>query len=151
MGLDMYLIGRCYFSPYNENDKELGEKIQGLVDTLGFRPQALEIEVGYWRKANAIHDWFVKNIQSGEDDCRDHYLSRVDAQKLLDTVNQVLADNSKAPELLPTASGFFFGSTDYDERYIQDLEETKTIMENVINKLYNDDKTHWEIYYQSSW
>lgn len=26
-------------------------------------------QVGYWRKANAIHKWFVDNIQDGEDDC----------------------------------------------------------------------------------
>ena len=24
----------------------------------------------YWRKANAIHGWFVKNAQQGIDDCR---------------------------------------------------------------------------------
>ena len=26
-------------------------------------------EVGYWRKANAIHGWFVRNVQNGKDDC----------------------------------------------------------------------------------
>jgi hypothetical protein len=28
--------------------------------------------VGYWRKANAIHGWFVENVQDGEDDCHMH-------------------------------------------------------------------------------
>lgn len=28
--------------------------------------------VGYWRKANAIHRWFVENVQDGEDDCDYH-------------------------------------------------------------------------------
>ena len=25
--------------------------------------------VGYWRKQNAIHNWFVENVQDGIDDC----------------------------------------------------------------------------------
>ena len=29
-------------------------------------------QVGYWRKANAIHQWFVDNVQDGEDDCDYH-------------------------------------------------------------------------------
>lgn len=28
--------------------------------------------IGYWRKANAIHQWFVDNVQDGEDDCQYH-------------------------------------------------------------------------------
>lgn len=29
-------------------------------------------QVGYWRKANAIHDWFVNHVQDGIDDCSYH-------------------------------------------------------------------------------
>ena len=29
-------------------------------------------EVGYWRKANQIHNFFVENVQDGEDDCSYH-------------------------------------------------------------------------------
>lgn len=29
-------------------------------------------QVGYWRKANAVHKWFVDNVQGGEDDCAYH-------------------------------------------------------------------------------
>lgn len=29
-------------------------------------------QVGYWRKANEIHNWFVENVQDGEDDCDYH-------------------------------------------------------------------------------
>lgn len=29
-------------------------------------------EVGYWRKANSIHNWFVEHVQDGIDDCRYH-------------------------------------------------------------------------------
>lgn len=29
-------------------------------------------EVAYWRKANAVHKWFVDHVQGGEDDCDWH-------------------------------------------------------------------------------
>jgi hypothetical protein len=28
-------------------------------------------EVACWRKANAIHQWFVGNVQRGKDDCQE--------------------------------------------------------------------------------
>ena len=30
-------------------------------------------QVGYWRKANQIHNWFVTNVQDGDDDCDYHH------------------------------------------------------------------------------
>lgn len=132
-------------------------------------------EAGYWRKANAIHQWFVDYVQDGEDDCKEYYVSTDSLQKLLDTVNKVLAaselvdgdvhngiqysngkatpiiergkiikDPSVAEELLPTASGFFFGGTDYDQYYVEDLERTKEILEAVLAE-------GGDVYYQSSW
>lgn len=116
MGLDMYLVKR--------------------KDT----------EVAYWRKANAIHNWMVQNVQFGEDDCRDYWVSKEKLEQLLDVCNRVLADNSLAPKLLPTQSGFFFGSTDYDEWYFEDVEYTKKMIEDLIEK---DDFE--DLYYGSSW
>src|SRR3954454_9104166 len=37
---------------------------------------------------------------------------------------RVIADPSVAKELLPTQDGFFFGSTDYDQWYMDDIHET---------------------------
>lgn len=49
-------------------------------------------EVGYWRKANHIHNWFVENIQDGEDDCRYHReIGKADLLDLLDICEVVLA------------------------------------------------------------
>ena len=87
---------------------------------------------GYWRKANAIHNWFVENIQDGNDDQRDYRVTIEELKELLDLVNEVLADHSKAEELLPTRSGFFFGGTEYDEYYFADLKDTKEILEKAI-------------------
>ena len=40
-------------------------------------------EVGYWRKANAIHKWFVDNIQDGEDDCGYYEVAPEQLEELL--------------------------------------------------------------------
>ena len=74
-------------------------------------------EVAYWRKANAIHKWFVDNVQSGKDDCDSYEVSREQLVKLLGDCEQVKAHNELAEELLPTQSGFFFGSIEYDKWY----------------------------------
>ena len=42
----------------------------------------------------------------------------------MDRCKQVIETPLLAAKLLPTQSGFFFGSTDYDEWYIQDLKDT---------------------------
>ena len=68
-------------------------------------------------------------------------------QKTLKGDSVTFLDTSIAEELLPTQSGFFFGSTDYDTEYLQDLETTIEILETVLSE-YNE----WsDFYYQSSW
>lgn len=51
-----------------------------------------------------------------------------------------------AHELLPTQSGFFYGSTDYDQYYINDIEYTIKQLTAIIKEDPNGD-----YYYQSSW
>ena len=49
-------------------------------------------QVGYWRKANEIHNWFVENVQDGEDDCCYHReVTKEVLEELLDVCNKVLA------------------------------------------------------------
>lgn len=45
---------------------------------------------------------------------------------------QVIANPSIAQEHLPTTSGFFFGSLDYDQFYIEDLKSAKKIVEDFL-------------------
>lgn len=102
------------------------------------------LPIGYWRKANAIHKWFLGFLKDGEEDCCQKIY--VDGDKILELVDlckQVLADHSKAEKLLPTQSGFFFGSTDYDEWYFDDLERTIEMLK--------DTKPVEEFVYQASW
>ena len=60
----------------------------------------------------------------------------------------VVEDSSVAERLLPTTCGFFFGGTNYDEWYINDLKETVEIIDKVLEE--TDFETQM-IYYVSSW
>ena len=153
MGLDQYLYAKKYTS-----DSAIFNKIEifdQLKQTLGTdvafltkrNPSiSVEMKVGQWRKSNQIHQYFVNNCQDGRDDCREYYVDRENLVGLLDLCKQVLANKSKAEELLPTQDGFFFGDTEYDQWYYSDLTDTVEILENCLKM--DDD---WEFYYQSSW
>ena len=103
----------------------------------------LGTRVGYWRKFNALHKWMVENVQNGVDDCGE-YIVTVDhfnkLKNVLDTINE-----NNASEILPPAAGFFFGGTEYDKWYYDDVVETIKIIEEVVA-----DETG-EYYYQASW
>lgn len=154
MGLDMYLTGKRYMSKYF--DKEDTARIEKVNEAFGFKGEedadynATEVSfrVGYWRKANQIHQWFVENCQEGEDDCREYWVDREQLKLLQDTCQQVLDDMSKAEELLPTQSGFFFGGTDYDDFYKGDLEYT---VERIDKILKDPALEKASFYYQASW
>lgn len=155
MGLDMYLSGKRYMSKYfNAGDDKLQEEIQrkfpelaDIVSSFGDSPvKELRIEAGYWRKANAIHQWFVNECQDGTDDCGNYYVARDKLIQLKAVCEAVLTDRSRAAELLPTTSGFFFGGTDYDEWYFNDIEKTIEIIDQCL-KLPD----RWEFEYHSSW
>ena len=100
-------------------------------------------EVAYWRKSNQIHNWFVKNIQGGEDDCRTYAVTAEQLYKLKSICKKVLENKELAKDLLPTSQGFFFGGTEYDEDYFSDLEDTIRMLSRI------DDDTEYE--YRASW
>jgi hypothetical protein len=121
-------------------------KIEGIEGVKSERVKEIIEEIGYWRKANAIHNWFVKNIQEGVDECQESYVNKDSLKKLLEIVNEVLANPKRAEELLPNATGFFFGSQEYDKYYFDDLKDTKSILEKALEESENSG-----FYYQSSW
>ena len=121
MGLDMYLSKRHYVPRW---DHIPAEKQFAVTVTRGGEPfPAIKPErvtyvteqVGYWRKANEIHRWFMNNVQDGEDNCQPFPVDAEELRKLLATVTAVLDRKEKPEEALPTQSGFFFGGTDYDD------------------------------------
>jgi len=108
----------------------------------------IAINVGYWRKANAIHDWFVNNVQDGEDNCREYRVTLEQLRELRGLCEQILADQSLAPDLLPTQAGFFFGGIDYDDWYLDNIRHTNGVLDNILT---SDNADEYSFYYQSSW
>jgi hypothetical protein len=155
MGLDQYLYAKKYYSPSSWRGENAKDEFDAVVKTVGAQefitkdmPSAqVEVKVGYWRKSNQIHQWFVDNCQGGEDDCRASHVDRAQLIELRDLCEKVLADNSLANELLPCQGGFFFGSTEYDEWYYSDLRDTVLI----VNECLSGIGEEWDFYYQSSW
>lgn len=160
MGLDMYLYKKAHVKCWKSDDS--GVKDANKVDILvrvtypdGSSDSAdysvsnpemgidISMPVAYWRKANAIHRWFIQNCANGQDDCREMSVSVEQLMELKHLCEQVLEDHSKAAELLPTQDGFFFGSTNYDEWYFHDLKHT-------VEALSNLDEGYW-YEYQASW
>ena len=70
---------------------------------------------------------------------------------MLEVCKTVLEDNSKAKELLPTQSGFFFGATQYDEYYIRDIQDTVKIIEDLLAEVDENGYMDGDVYYSSSW
>ena len=108
-----------------------------------------DYQIGYWRKANAIHKWFVDICAQGEDNCLPIYVSKAELKALRELVEEVLTHKDKANSLLPTEEGFFFGTTEYDNWYFQDLEYTKQLLDKVIPFL--EEHQEYEVIYQASW
>ena len=153
MGLDMYLDKITYVKNWEHTpETEINNItiIKGGINRKDIdlaRIKYIVEEVGYWRKANQIHNWFVTNVQNGEDDCKKYKVSVEQLKILLAEIIQVLDNPSKGKEVLPALKGFFFGDYEYNEWYIEDLKDTRVILEDIFKK-DNDDA---EYTYQSSW
>lgn len=122
MGLDMYLTGTT----------ATGE----------------QVDLAYWRKANAIHNWMVDNLQNGNDDCGSYQMSQEDVEQLLFDCDWTLSNPGQEEDCLPTASGFFFGSTEYDERYYGIVRYTMDVCLRAKKFLLVEGN---QIHYSSSW
>lgn len=158
MGLDMYLYATKNVSSVYDTD-ENKELYKDLVKVMGaehfaakesdLRFSQVKVQLAYWRKANEIHNYFVKECAGGKDDCSPVYVEREQLEELLLRCNLILKTRSveDAQEMLPTQSGFFFGSAEYDEWYFSDLEQTKKVLEDILNNSQED----WEFEYQASW
>lgn len=99
-----------------------------------------EEQIMYWRKANQIRGWFVShNIILDGDDCVKRDVTLQNLKDLIEDCKTVLDNHSLAEELLPCTSGFFFGSDEYDEYYFDELEETVSRLQPIINSAKEDD------------
>jgi hypothetical protein len=166
MGLDMYLSARKHVNKIDWekldrsngsvnyaaatipqwNDVVNAAGVATLVDEDSIYGVDVSVNVAYWRKSNQIHNWFVINVQRGEDDCGEYYVSNNKIKELLETCRQALFN--KDPNLLPPREGFFFGSTDVDEWYWNDIKNTIKQLKRLTEL---PDFEQLSFYYQSSW
>ena len=108
------------------------------------------IELACWRKINAVHGWADNRLNHGNpSQCEDLHVTIADLIDLRDRCKAILADPTQGPELLPSYQGFFFGTYEYDEWYMQGIkqvyEDVQTILDNLAEAPDQD------IYYWSSW
>lgn len=160
MGLDQCLYKRTWISNGDWVKEEHREDVtvtKGGAPHDKIKPKNIKYvveEIGYWRKANAIHRWFVDNVQNGVDNCEDYRVKIDQLEDLLKTCKEVKKNIEKGEDLLPTQGGFFFGGTEYDSDYIHDIDNTIAIIEDLYvtdsegNTRLDDGDG---IYYSSSW
>jgi len=156
MGLDMYLTAKKYL--WSDKDKAISEQVGEIIGVNGDQQRRfngsslvvkeISLEAMYWRKANAIHGWFVENCQDGEDNCREYEVERSQLETLRDLCKDILEhpDAERDSDLEPT-EGFFFGSYDKDDWYYQDLQNTVEGLDRVLKELPED----YSFSYQASW
>ena len=156
MGLDMYLYRREYVNA--------DEGINGIIDAdeanlhaaianhFNIDPSMgaiyVNICVAYWRKANAIHGWFV-DLDGGRDECQTIYVSLDQLKELRELANSVVLTPAMAGDVLPPQEGFFFGSYDIDEWYINDMKNTVEMLDKIISNVSPD--AYPTFFYQASW
>lgn len=158
MGLDMYLTKRTYVQNWDymtESEKNY-VSIKGADEKhiKSERVQYIIEQLCYWRKANHIHNWFVENVQGGEDDGDEYVVSLQNLKQLRDVCYEVMTDNDRAEELLPTKDGFFWGSTEYDEWYFNQTLNTYKILKGVVEEMEEYQKQinrNATMYYRASW
>lgn len=159
MGLDMYLGVKKYIGPsdpkYKWLVKGMGLTRKHLTREDRSEPSLISVtaSVCYWRKANAIHGWFVDNVMGGKDECGEYYVSRDKLQQLLNTALTAATayragDTETASRVLPPRAGFFFGSTDVDDYYLFCLETTISQLKRVLTQPEYSD---FELLYYHSW
>jgi len=168
----MYLYARKYVSKndYTNFDREKAEKPpineewktlatlspKGLMDnSQDFGEISISFPVGYWRKANAVHGWFVNNLAGGLDECQEIHVPRnalVDLLAACKAVMSVSVAESKqdvADEFgLNPTEGFFFGGYELNEFYDEDIKYTIKMIECVLE---NTSPQKIEFVYQASW
>lgn len=114
-------------------------------------------------------------MQNSVDDCENYRVTQKDLQLLIETLKDVYIslqdkemitkkvqdgsieydlkvfkdeDLEKAKELLPTKEGFFFGGTEYDEYYFENVKKTLNDLQ-MIDKSFDFENNY--LIYGSSW
>lgn len=93
-------------------------------------------EVAYFRKVNFLVRYF-----NYEDNLSLIEIDKCQIENLIDVCAEVLETKNESVSeiLLPTTSGFFFGSTDYDRYYYESVEEVLLTFRDILKNLKDDE------------
>lgn len=163
MGLDMYLFRSVPTKSWEDVKwDDFGRSDQTYIKST----------VAYWRKANAVHKFFVDKTQDGNDNCQESYVPREVLADLVEICEKICRtegidaeafdlkslpedffekpmseDGAKlAEEHLPPCRGFFFGTYELDGSYLYNLIKTVQMLKPL---LLEDD--HADFSYEASW
>lgn len=167
MGLDMYLHARKYVSKFDYSDWDRqsdewpppidqmyssleAEAPTGLTKYSDFGGIEVSYPVAYWRKANAVHGWFVNECANGVDECQPIYVPREKLVELRDLCKSVVNEPVMAGDVLPPTPGFFFGSYEVDDWYMEDMKHTVEMLDHILS-LIPEEEFDWSFIYQASW
>lgn len=160
----MYLYAEKYVSGYDHQPSEKKDAYYALLDLCStpetdlralkprWSPHAeVRFCVAYWRKANAIHNWFVQECQDGVDECQYAYVPREKLAELHKLAGEAIAAYKtghvkEAGELLTPTAGFFFGSLEVDDWYLEYVTDTYDQLTPLLAL-----SQEFSIYYRSSW
>lgn len=100
----MYLYAEKYISSLDAFKKDDPKKYQAILETaeMDNLPKSdygnimVKSQVGYWRKANAIHGWFVRECANSVDECQEMYVSAEKLIELRDECVKALANRHNA-------------------------------------------------------
>jgi hypothetical protein len=155
MGLDMYLGASFYFGGYEHIKATEKKHFDAITNLIGIQdlvsPHApsvtVKVPVMYWRKANAIHGWFIDHCSRDQvDDCQPIYVGRSDLEKLLEAVTKEI--NREEDSGLEPRDGCFFGSQKKDEWYYEQVEDTRKDLQ----KILADERLKYaDFTYHASW
>ncbi len=128
MGLDQYLY--CRPKGLTKKQKERNYKN----------------ELIYWRKASAIHNYFVElNDLPDGDNCQEIIITLENLKDLSDLCQEAV--DNKTGKNLPTTSGFFFGETKYGEHYFMNLQKTIEKLQPIIDNWIEEDEYYYYAWY----
>ena len=126
---------------YYEVTEELLNKLIADCKAVLYSREEVKVDDKVKNKMNKVRTLSEKGID-GEKDGAKETLERMEKKYGLTGVAV------RPEDILPTSSGFFFGSTEYDEWYYQDLKNTIEQCQKVL------DETDWDtevVVYTESW
>ena len=108
-------------------------------------------QIGLFRKVNALHGWMSRHFHAQSpngipSDAQAGFhpsllrVLRNDCQRVLDAFAKSQKKGEKiAKRAFPTSEGFYFGSEDYDEWFVQDIRELLDFVDTVLSVCDDDD------------